>query len=170
MAISVAKVARGNFCTHKYLSVLSTPQTVPITQTLPLLPSMKACSTDESPPKIHPIFSTPCSHARKDWLSTTPCTKRHNHHRPSTHCHLRSLPATNLRRKRTPMTKVFWLLFPMFCPSLAPWPYDKIMAHLHQLHIQKKVVLFTGSSLIWWRTSLVVLGIATFVFVLPWCG
>jgi hypothetical protein len=66
MAISVAKVARGNFCTHKSLSLLSTPQTVPITQTLPLLPSMKVCSTNESPPKMHPTFSTPCSHACKD--------------------------------------------------------------------------------------------------------
>jgi hypothetical protein len=65
MAISIAKVARGNFCTHKSLSLLSTPQTVPITQTLPLLPSMKICSRDESPPKMHPIFSTPCSHACK---------------------------------------------------------------------------------------------------------
>jgi hypothetical protein len=66
MAISVAKVGRGNFCTHKSCSLLSTPQTVPIPQTLPLLPSMKVCSTDESSPKIHPIFSTPCSHAHKD--------------------------------------------------------------------------------------------------------
>ncbi len=149
MAISIAKVARGNFCTHKSLSLLSTPQTVPITQTLPLLPSMKDCSTDESPPKIHPIFSTPCSHARKDQSSTTPHTKCHNHHWPSTHCHLRSLPATNLRHKRTPMTKVSWQLFPMSRPSVAPWPYDKIPAHLHWLHIRKKVVVFTGSSLIW---------------------
>ncbi len=149
MAISIAKIAWEKFCTHKSLRLLSTPQTVSITQTLPLLPSMKVCSTDESPPKIHPMFSTPCFHARKDRLSMTPCTKSHNHHWPSIHRHLLFLPATNLGCKRTPMTKVSWQLFSMFCPSVAPWPYDKIMAHHHRLHIQKKIVIFTGSSLIW---------------------
>ncbi len=149
MAISVAKVARGNFYTQESLRLLFTPHTTPATQTLQIQPPTKVCSTIESLPKIHPIFSTPCSHTHKAQLSATPYAKSCKLHRPSTHTHPCFLPAINLWRRRTPMTKVSRQSFPIFPPSVTPQPYDKIMAHLHCLHNQKKVVPFTGSSLIW---------------------
>ncbi len=148
MAISVAKVVRGNFCTQESLRLLLTPHTTTTTQTLQIQPPTKVCLTIKSLPKKHPIFSTPCSHAHKAQLSATPYAKSCNLHWPSTHTHPRFLPVINLRRRRTPMTKVSRQLFPIFCPSVTPQPYDKIMAHLHPLHNQKKVVPFTGSSLI----------------------
>ncbi len=148
MAISMAKVTRGNFCPQESLRLLLTPHTTPATQTLQIQPPTKVCLTIESLPKMHLIFSTPCSHPRKAQLSATPYAKSCNLHWPSTHTHPRFLPTINLRWRHTPMTKVSQQLFPIFRPSVTPQPYDKIMAHLHHLHNQKKVVPFTGSSLI----------------------
>ncbi len=37
---------------------------------------------------------------------------------------------------------------PLFYPTAAPQPYDKIMAHLNRLHVKKMTIATTGSSLI----------------------
>jgi hypothetical protein len=49
MAISVFKVARGNFCTQESLCLLCTPLDTPINQPLPPTQTIIASSTNDSP-------------------------------------------------------------------------------------------------------------------------
>jgi hypothetical protein len=59
------------------------------------------------------------------------------------------LAITSLWQKCIPMSKTPRQLYPLFRPTITPRPYDKITAHLHRLHKQKKTTFPSGSSLIW---------------------
>jgi hypothetical protein len=149
MAISVAKVARGNFCTQESICLLSTPHSIPTTQILPSIPTTNArTSINPAIMSLHPNFVTPGSQSCKVCLTRSPYSKNQPHHRPSTNNHKRPSSLTSLRRKFIPMSKTPRQLYPLFYPTIAPQPYDKITAHLHRLHKQKKTTLPTGSSLI----------------------
>ena len=170
MAISVFKVVRGNFCTQESLCMLRTLLETPTIKPLPLI------QNDITSPtnilwwiKLHPTLFTASYQGRTVRLPWTLYTKHCNHNHSSSCPRRFSLFPTSPQRKQTPMSKTPWQLFPLFYPTVAPQPYDKIMAHLNCLHVQKKTVATSGSSLIWWHTSLDVLGIVTLVFILPCC-
>ena len=149
MAISVAKAARGNFCTQESIHLLSTPHSIPTTQILPSIPTTNArTSINPEITSLHPNFVTPGSQSRMVCLTRSPYSKNQPHHQPSTNNHKRPLAITSLWQKRIPMSKTPRQLYPLFCPTIAPQPYDKITAHLHRLHKRKKTTLPTRSSLI----------------------
>ncbi len=150
MAISVFKVAKGNICTQESLCLLCTPLDTPINQPLPPTQTVIASSTNDSLHiKLHSTWFAASSRGRTIWSPRAPYTKHHNHNHPSYRSHRLSISPTSLQCKRTPMSKTPRQLFPLFYPTVAPQPYDKIMAHLNRLHVQKKTVATTGSSLIW---------------------
>ncbi len=134
MAISNAKVAKGNFCTQESLCLLCTPLAPPIIQA-------------RSPINCNSTFLTPGSFPRNAQLSKTLYSKRHTHHHQLTHTHHHSLPPISLQPKHTSMS-----FFPIFYPTVAPPLYDKISAHLHRLHVWKKTIAPPG--LAWYNNVL----------------
>jgi hypothetical protein len=150
MAISVFKVVRGNFCTQESLHLLCTPLDTPINQPLPPTQTGIASSMNNSPHiRLDSTWFAASSCGRTIQLLRALYTKHCSHNHPSSCSHHLSISPTFLQRKQTPMSKTPCQLFPLFYPTVAPRPYDKIMAHLNRLHVQKKPVATTGSSLIW---------------------
>jgi hypothetical protein len=141
MAISVAKVTKGNFCTQDTLQQLPIPIALPSNQQSPPVPI--SCVTTCTPPHhYHLPFVTPGSNAHHTWLSKTPYSQPHTTHRSSTPSHHPTLFPIFLRchktsRHRSPC------FFPIFYPTNAPRPFDKICAHLHHLHVWKKDTLIS---------------------------
>jgi hypothetical protein len=121
IAISVAKVARGNFCTQESIRLLSTPHSIPTTQILPSIPTTNArTSINPAITSLHPNFVTPGSQSCKVCLTRSPYSKNQPHHQPSTNNHKRPLFLTSLWQKRIPMSKTPRQLYPLFCPTIAP--------------------------------------------------
>jgi hypothetical protein len=137
MAISTTKVAKERFCTHETLQQLRTPLALPPTQPSPPVP-LSDVSIRSPPHHYQTPFTTPGSHARHPWLSKTPYSQPHTTPRPSTPSHHPTLFPIFLRRHNT-SGKHSLRFFQKFYPANAPRPYDKICAHLHRLHVQKKV-------------------------------
>jgi hypothetical protein len=149
MAISVFKVARDNFRMQESLCMLRTPLETPTIQPFPPI------QNDITSPKnilrqiqLHPTLFTASYRGRTVRLPWTPYTKHCNHNHSSFCPHRLSLSPTSPQCKRTPMSKTPRQLFPLSYPTVAPQPYDKIMAHLNCQHVQKKTVATSGSSLI----------------------
>ncbi len=150
MAISVFKVARGNFCMQESLHMLQTPLETPAIQPLPPIQNDITSPTNILRRiKLHPTLFTANYQGHTVRLPWTPYMKHCNHNHSSSCPHRLSLSPTSPWHKQTPMSKTPWQLFPLFYPTVAPRPYDKIMAHLNRLHVQKKTVATSGSSLIW---------------------
>jgi hypothetical protein len=53
MAISIAKVAKGNFCMQETLRQLHTPLTLPTIQHTPIMTPINVCNTSPNPPPIY---------------------------------------------------------------------------------------------------------------------
>ncbi len=150
MAISVSKVARDNFCTQESLCLLCTLLEAPISKPPPSSQTRIASSTNIFPHiKLHSTLFAASSHSRTIWLPRTAYNKHCNHNHPSSCSHHLSLSPNSLQHKWTTMSKTPHQLFPLFYPAVAPQPYHKNMAHLNRLHVQKKTVATTGSSLVW---------------------
>ncbi len=83
MAISIAKVAKGNFCTQKTLRQLRTPLTLPMIQHTPIRTPINVCNTSLNPP---PIYHAPaitlraCAYHASS--SKTPYSKPRTNHQP----------------------------------------------------------------------------------------
>jgi hypothetical protein len=137
MAISAAKVAKVRFCTHETLQQLRTPLALPPTQPSPpvTLSNISICSP---PHHYQTPFTTPGSHACHPWLSKTPYSQPHTTPRSLTPSHHPTLFPIFLRCHNTSRNNSP-CFFQIFYPANAPQPYDKIRAHLHRLHVQKKV-------------------------------
>ncbi len=135
MAISVFKVARGNFCTQESLCLLRTLLDTPISQLLSPTQTKIASSTNNSTQiRLHSTWFAASSRGRTIRLPRAPYTKHQNHNHPSSCTHCLSLSPTSLQCKQTPMSKTPCKVFPLFYPTV-PQPYDKIMAHLNRLHV-----------------------------------
>ncbi len=142
MAISIAKVAKGNFCTQETLQKLQTPLTIPTFQHTPIMTLTNVCNTSPNPPPPfhHALFVTPEAHARRTSSSKTPYSKSCTNHRSLTPPHHPTLFPIFLRHHNTSRSKSPHQYIPLFYPAVAPQPYDKISAHLHRLHIWKKAL------------------------------
>ncbi len=136
MAISIAKVAKGNFCTQKTLQQLHTSLTLPTIQHTPIMAPINVCNTSPNPPPIHhaPVI-TPRACLCHASSSKTLYSKPRTNHCLSTPPHHFTLFPIFLRCNNTKKSKS---VFPLFYPAVAPQPYDKFSAHLHHLHVQKK--------------------------------
>ncbi len=141
MAISIAKVAKGKFFTQETLRQLRTPLALPTIQHTPITTLTNVCNTSPNPPPIYLApFLTPGPHSRHASLSKTPYSKPCTNHCSSTPPHHFTLFHIFLRCHNTSRSKSPHQLFPFFYPAVAPLPYDKISAHLHCLHVQKKAL------------------------------
>ncbi len=97
MAISVAKVARENFCTQESIRLLSTPHSIPTTIILSSIPTTNArTSNNPAITSLHPNFVTPGSQSRKFCLTRSPYSKNQPHHQPSTNNHKHPSSLTSL--------------------------------------------------------------------------
>ncbi len=96
MAISVAKVAKGNFCIQESIRLLSTPHSIPTTRILPSIPTTDPhTSINPATTSIIPNFVTPGSQSRKVRSTRSPYSKDQPHHQPSTNNHKRPLAITS---------------------------------------------------------------------------
>jgi hypothetical protein len=139
MANSVAKLAKVNFCTQKTLLQLRTPLTLPMIRHTPITSPINVCNTSPNPPPIyHALVITPRSHTCHASSTKTPYSKPHTNHRLLTPPHHLSLFPIFLRCNNILKSKSPHQYFPLFYPAVAPQPCDKIYAHLHCLHVQKK--------------------------------
>jgi hypothetical protein len=149
MSISIAKVAKGNFCMQETLWQLCTPLTLPMIQHTPITTPIKVCNTSPNPPPIyHAPVVIPRARAYHTSSTKTLYSKPRTNHRLSTPSHHLTLFPIFLRRNNTLKSKPPCQFFSLFYPAVAPQPYDKISTHLHPLHIQKKASLLHRSSLI----------------------
>ena len=81
MAIGIAKVAKGNFCTWESLRLLCTKIVLPVIQKCSPTPPANVPPTDNSFPfnrLLHLLM--PISSYQKPQSSTTPCFRHHTHH------------------------------------------------------------------------------------------
>ncbi len=156
MAISVAKVAKDNFCTQETLQQLRTLLTLPTIQHTPIMTPINVCNTSPNPPPIYhaPVITPrtcPC-HASS---TKTPYSKPRTNHRSLTPPHHLTLFPIFLRCKNTSKSKSPHHFFPLFYLAVVPQPYDKICAHLHCLQVQKKALAlhpglaWSDSILLW---------------------
>jgi hypothetical protein len=140
MAISVAKVARGNFCTQETLLLLHMPLLKTSSHLrnkgVPLhTPSKYTGTTTLKQPRT----MTPCHSARSARLSKSPYFYSRTHRPPSPLSKQQSLLPARVRHPRDAMNKTLRQVFPLATPTTADLrPYDKICVHLHRLHTRIK--------------------------------
>jgi hypothetical protein len=136
MAISVARVAKANFCSQDTLRQLNIPSVIPKTQPHPTVPSTR--SNIRSPLHVTQLpQTTPGSHRRHTCLNQLPYSHHGTSHRsPTPPRHPTLFPIflcyKKIPRHRTPN------LYSIFYPADALQPNDKIFTHLHPLHTRKK--------------------------------
>jgi hypothetical protein len=139
MAISIAKVARGNFCTQETLLLLCTP----------LLKTSSHLRNKEVPPHTpskhtgtttlkQPRTMTPRHSARSACLYKSPYFFSRTHRPSSPLSKLTSLLPALIRQPRNAMNKTPRQVVPTSTPTTDLRPYDKICAHLHRLHTRIK--------------------------------
>jgi hypothetical protein len=150
MAISVAKVAKGNFCTQETLRQLRPPLAIPIIQhTPPITTLTNVHNTSPNPPQIyHEPVITLGAHARHASSSKTPYSKPCTNHRSSTPPHHPTLFPIFLRCHNTSKSKSPHQFFPLFYPAVAPQPYDKLYSPPLPTHPKESIDAPSGSSLI----------------------
>jgi hypothetical protein len=125
MAISVVKVAKGNFCTQETLQQLRTPLAFPTIQQTPIMTLINVCNTSPNPPPIyHTPAVTPRAHARHASSSKTLHSKPRTNHRSLTPPHHPTLFPIFLRCNNTSKSKSPHQFFSLFYPAVAPQPYD----------------------------------------------
>ncbi len=139
MAISVAKIAKANFCSQDTLRQLNTSSVTPRTQPHTIVPSIRSniwypLHATQSPP------TTPGSLKRHNRINQTPYSRHDASHRSSTPSQHPTLFPIFFRRKKIPQHRTT-NLYSIFYPADALRPDDKISTHLHCLHTQKKAVL-----------------------------
>ena len=139
MAISVAKVARENFCTQETLLLLQTP----LLKTSSHLRNKEVCFHTPSMHIGTPTllrFTTPCHSACYSRFSKSPYCYSQHHPPPFPLSKQQSLLPVHIHQPRDAMNKTLRQVFPMATPTTDLRPYDKIRAHLHRLHNRKKSI------------------------------
>jgi hypothetical protein len=106
MAISVAKVAKGNFCMQETLQQLRTPLALPMIQHTPITTTINVCNTSSDPPPIyHALIVTPRTCTCLASSTMTPYSKPCTNHRSLTPPHHLTLFPIFLRHNKTSNTK-----------------------------------------------------------------
>jgi hypothetical protein len=150
MAISVAEVAQGNFCSQAALRLLHTPLATtllchPFTWPLPTtLPTPQARYTD--PIQHQPKIITPGYAAHCTRLSRSLYFSSHTNRNTTTPTNQMSLYPRLTRQPCTEKNRTQRQVFLTSTPTTKPQPYDKICAHINCLHTQMKALMITGSS------------------------
>ena len=139
MAISVAKLAKANFCSQDTLRQLNTLSVTPRTQPHTTVPSIRSNIRNPLPATQSPP-TTPGSLKRHNRINQLPYSRHDTSHRSSTPSQHPTLFPIFFRRKKIPRHRTP-NLYSIFYPADARRPDDKISTHLHRLHTRKKAVL-----------------------------
>jgi hypothetical protein len=137
MAISVAKVAQGNFCSQEVIKVLRTPhhgKPQYQEQTQPCLPSPHATSQTRKTK----IRARPGSSSCLDCLSRPPYHRIRPANQTNSPANHLVLYPMFIHPPRIPMSKGPRHIYPTATPSKTLRPYDKICVHLLCLHTRIK--------------------------------
>ena len=139
MAISVAKVARGNFCTKDNLRLLHTP-TCKFSSNMRNKQDAKYTSykLTENTTVKQPGTMTPCQPACSAHLSRSPYYNSRTHRFPPPLTKPQALLFARIRQPRAAMSKTLRQVFPMSTPTTDLRPDSKIREHLHRLHTRRK--------------------------------
>jgi hypothetical protein len=135
MAISIAKVVRGNFCTQETLRVLHTPQLKP-SSNLPYRQTPNRSPTKQTGPTTLKQSGaiTQRNSACSACLSKSPyynsCTHRSTPPLSEQTSHLPVL----IHQPRNVRNKIQWQVPLTATPNTDLQSYDKICVHLHRLH------------------------------------
>ncbi len=126
MAISIAKVVKGNFCSQEMLRQLCNLITLPTIQHTPIMTPINVCNTSPNPPPIyHPLVVTPRARACHANSSNTTYSKPRTHHCLLTPPHHLTLFPIFLRCINTSKSKSPHQFFPLYYPAVAAWPYER---------------------------------------------
>jgi hypothetical protein len=139
MAISVAKIARGNFCTQDSLRILCTPVTkTPVSMRTRYTPLLTPIVLTRMPATGKTGAIKPQKTARSLRLSKSlyapTCANQSN---ASSSKQISMLPV-RIRQTRETINKNRRQLFLTASPPIKLRPYDKIVAHLQRLHTKRK--------------------------------
>jgi hypothetical protein len=174
MAISVAKVARGTFCTQETLLLLCSPllKTSFHLRNKEVLLHTPSKHTGHTTLLKQPRTMTPCHQARSArsaCLSRSPYCYSRAHQPLSILLNQQSLLPALIRQSRVTMNKTLRQVFLTATPTTDLRPYDKICTHLHRLHTRIKapgnqdyfvlIVYLFGCI----RNDMM-------LFTSPWCG
>ena len=139
MAISVAKVARGNFCTQNNLRLLHMP-TCKSSSDLrnKQVPNYTSLTQMGNTPVKQPGTMTSCHSARSARLSKPPYYNSWTHQSPPLLTKTQALLPARIHQPRDAMNKKNRQVFPASTPTTDLRPKNKICAHLHRLHTRRK--------------------------------
>ncbi len=142
MAISVAKVMRGNFCTQETLlllrtQVLKTSSHLRTKEVPPHTPSKHTGTTTLKQPRTMPPRHSACSAC----LSKSPYFFSRTHQPSSPLSKQTSLLSALICQPHHAINKTLWQVFPTETPTTDLRPYDEICMHLHRLHTRIKALV-----------------------------
>jgi hypothetical protein len=139
MAISVAKVARGNFCTQDNLRLLNMP-THKFSSNLQNKqdPNYTSFEHTRYTTVKQPGTMTPGHPARSARLSKSPYYDSRTHRSPPPLTKPQALLLARIRQPRDAMNKTLRQVFPTLTPTAELRPDNKISEHLHRLHTRRK--------------------------------
>jgi hypothetical protein len=140
MAISVAKIARGNFCTQDSLRILHTPVSkTSLNLRTKYTPPLTTIAPTGTPTMRHSGTITPQKAARSAWLSKSPYASAHTNQTFPPSSKQISILLVRIRQTRKTMNRNLRQVFPMATPTIYLRPYNKIVAHLQRLHTRRKI-------------------------------
>jgi hypothetical protein len=145
MAISVAKVARGNFCTQDNLRLLHMP-TPKSSANLrkKQVPNYTSFKHSGNTTVKQPGTMTPCHSARSARLSKSPYYDSRTHRSPPPLTKPQALLLMRIRQPRDAMNKTLRQVFPASTPTTDLRPDNKISEHLTGFTPEEKSNKSTG--------------------------
>jgi hypothetical protein len=139
MAMSVAKIARGDFCTQDSLCRLRMPvPKISLNLRNKETPPLTTIALTGTPTIRHSGTITPRQAAGSARLSKSPYASAHTHRTSPPSSKQISLLPVRIRQTRKAMNRNLRQVFPMATPTTDLRPYDKIVAHLQRLHTRWK--------------------------------
>jgi hypothetical protein len=141
MAISVAKVARGNFCTQENLRLLHMPtRKSSANLRKKQVQNYASLKLTRDATIKQPGIMTPCHSARSARLSKSPYYNSRTYRSPPPLTKRQALLLTRIRQPRDAMRKTLRQVFPTSTPTTDLRPDNKLSEHLHRLHTRRKQV------------------------------
>ena len=139
MAISVAKVARGNFCTKDNLRLLHTSSCkFSSNMRNKQVATYASCKFTGTTTVKQPGTMVPCQPACSARLSRSPYYNSQTHRAPPPLKKPQALLFARIRQPRAAMGKTLRQVFPMSTHTTDLRPDKKLSEYLHRLHTRRK--------------------------------
>ena len=139
MAISVAKIARGNFCTQDSLRILHTPASKSsLNLRTKVTPPVTTIAPTRTPTIRHSLTVTPRKVACSARLSKSPYASARDNRTSTPSSKQTSLLPVQIRQTRKKMNRNLRKGPLTTTTPMGLRPYNKIVAHLQRLHTRRK--------------------------------